>query len=166
MGGGLSPVLTDDGVAAVSLARFVASGFGAGYAPFAPGTFGSLVGLGLGALLMHVWSDSLPLACLFAGLLGLWSVAKIDGGDDPGWITIDEIAGQLVTMLPLAAPTPLALLAAFALFRLLDIAKPGPIGWADRQHGTAGVMGDDILAGLIGAGILWAVQKIYPMILA
>ena len=148
----------------MSLARFVASGFGAGYAPVAPGTFGSLVGLGLGALLLHFWSDSLPLACLFAVLLGLWSVAKIDGGDDPGWITIDEVAGQLLSMLPLAAPTPLGLLAAFALFRLLDIAKPGPIGWADRQHGAAGVMGDDVIAGLIGAGILWAVLKKYPMI--
>ena len=148
------------------LARFIASGFGAGYAPIAPGTFGSIVGLLLGALLLHFWPIGLPLAALIAILLGLWAIGKIGGGNDPGWITIDEIAGQLLALLPLAAPSPLGLLAAFALFRLLDITKPGPIGWADRQHGAAGVMGDDVIAGLIAAGILWAVQQKYPMIFA
>jgi len=150
----------------VTLARFVASGFGAGYAPVAPGTFGSLVGLALGALLLRFWPIGLSLAALLAILAGLWAIARINGGDDPGWITIDEVAGQLLAMLPLATPSPLGLLAAFALFRLLDITKPGPIGWADRQHGAAGVMGDDVIAGLIAAGILWAAQQKYPMIFA
>ena len=150
----------------MTLARFVASGFGAGYAPVAPGTFGSLVGLALGALLLRFWPIGLSLAALLAILAGLWAIARINGGDDPGWITIDEVAGQLLAMLPLATPSPLGLLAAFALFRLLDITKPGPIGWADRQHGAAGVMGDDVIAGLIAAGILWAAQQKYPMIFA
>ena len=150
----------------MTLARFVASGFGAGYVPVAPGTFGSLVGLVLGGLLLHAWPTGVPLTALAAILLGLWSIGKVGGGDDPGWITIDEVAGQLLALTPLATPTPLGLLAAFALFRLLDITKPGPIGWADRQHGPAGVMGDDVIAGLIAAGILWAVQQKYPMIFA
>ena len=148
----------------MNLPRFIASGFGAGYAPVAPGTFGSLVGLALGAVLLHVWPMGLPLAALAAVLLGLWAIGKVGGGDDPGWITIDEVAGQLLALLPLASPSPLGLLAGFAMFRLLDITKPGPIGWADRQHGAAGVMGDDVIAGLIAAGILWAVQTKYPMI--
>lgn len=148
------------------LARFVASGFGAGYAPVAPGTFGALVGLIIGALLLRFWPVGLPLAALVAILCGLWAIGKIGGGDDPGWITIDEVAGQLLALLPLAAPTPSGLIAAFGLFRLLDITKPGPIGWADRQHGPGGVMGDDVIAGLIAAGILWAAQQKYPMIFA
>ena len=45
------------------------------------------------------------------------------------------------------------LLAAFFIFRLLDVAKPGPIGWADRQSGAAGIMADDVIAGAITAGI-------------
>ncbi|MEO9190563.1 MAG: phosphatidylglycerophosphatase A, partial [Acetobacteraceae bacterium] len=59
-------------------------------------------------------------------------------------------------------PTPLGLLAALAVFRLLDIAKPGPIGWADRQGGAAGVMEDDLIAGALGAGILWAARSRFP----
>ena len=148
----------------MSIARFVASGFGVGYAPIAPGTCGAILGAAIGTILLHVWPIGLPLAALIAILLGHWAIAKIGGNDDPGWITIDEVAGQLLALLPLASPSPLGLLAAFALFRLLDIAKPGPIGWADRQHGPAGVMGDDVIAGLIAAGILWAVQQKYPMI--
>ena len=51
------------------------------------------------------------------------------------------------------------------LFRLLDIAKPGPIGWADRQHNAIGVMADDVIAGLIGAAILWALLQWRPTLL-
>jgi phosphatidylglycerophosphatase A len=57
------------------------------------------------------------------------------------------------------------LLTAFVIFRLLDITKPGPIGWADRQHGAAGVMADDVIAGGITAGILWAVGSHWPRLL-
>ena len=144
--------------------RFVASGFGCGYAKFAPGTFGSAGGLALGALLLWRTPYLVPLAALLATVLGLWAVQRIGGDDDPGWITIDEIAGQLLALLPLSSPSPLGLLAAFALFRLLDILQPGPIGWADRQHGAAGVMGDDVIAGLIAAGILWAAMTRWPII--
>ena len=50
---------------------------------------------------------------------------------------------------------PIGMAVAFALFRLLDITKPGPIGAIDRMHGPVGVMGDDVLAGLVGAIVLW-----------
>lgn len=148
------------------IARIIASGFGSGFAPRAPGTAGSLAALVLGAgmLLLPVWV--LPLAILAASVGGVWAVAEAGGADDPGWVVIDEFAGQWIAMLPLAAPTPLGLLAAFALFRLLDITKPGPIGWADRQHNAAGVMADDLIAGGIAAGILWAVQSRFPGVFA
>lgn len=144
------------------LASLIASGLGSGYAPRAPGTVGSLAALLPGAALLLAPAWALPLAILLVTLAGLWAIGRADGSDDPGWVVVDEFAGQWMALLPLARPTPLGLLAAFALFRLLDITKPGPIGWADRQHGAAGVMGDDLIAGAIAAGILWAVQSRWP----
>ena len=70
-----------------------------------------------------------------------------DRDADPAWVVIDEVAGQWIAMLGLSAVTFPGALLAFAGFRLLDIAKPGPIGWADRQGGAFGIMTDDILAG-------------------
>jgi phosphatidylglycerophosphatase A len=141
-----------------SLARLIASGFGSGYAPKAPGTAGSLVALAIGAGLLLLPSWVLPVAILLAVAAGLWAIGPAGGTEDPGWVVIDEFAGQWLALLPLSTPTPLGLLGAFALFRLFDITKPGPIGWADRQHGAVGVMADDVIAGLMSAGLIWAVQ--------
>ena len=146
----------------MTLARLIASGFGSGFFPVAPGTAGSLVAVLLGAGLLWVSPVALPVAVLAAAFGGLWAVTVARAGDDPGWVVIDEFAGQWIAMLPLARPTPGGLLAAFLLFRFLDVVKPGPIGWADRQHGPAGVMADDLIAGAIAAGILWAVQSRWP----
>ena len=149
----------------MTLARLLASGFGSGFAPRAPGTAGSLLALVLGAGLAALSPLALPLAALLAVLAGLWAVRASGGGDDPGWVVIDEFAGMWIAMLPLPPPTAAALpglVAAFLLFRLLDIVKPGPIGWADRQPGAAGVMGDDVIAGAIAAGILWAARSRWP----
>ncbi len=147
------------------VARLIASGLGTGYAPKAPGTVGSLAALVPGAALLLGPPWALPLAILLVTFAGLWAIAPACGTDDPGWVVVDEFAGQWMALLPLASPSPLGLLAAFLLFRLLDITKPGPIGWADRQHGAAGVMADDLIAGGIAAGILWAVQQRWPGIL-
>jgi phosphatidylglycerophosphatase A len=149
----------------VSLARLIASGLGAGRSPWAPGTAGSLLALLLGALLMLASPAALPLAALAATIGGVWAIraARVDG--DPGWVVIDEVAGQWIAMLPLPHPAWPGLLAAFALFRLLDIAKPGPVGWADRRHGAVGVMADDVIAGAIAAAILALVQLWWPRLL-
>jgi phosphatidylglycerophosphatase A len=146
----------------MNLARLIASGLGTGFAPRAPGTVGSLAALIAGAflLLLPVWV--LPVCIVVVTLAGIWATARAGGADDPGWVVIDEVAGQWIALLPLARPTPLGLLAAFVLFRLLDITKPGPIGWADRQHGAIGVMADDVIAGAIAALVLWAAQRIWP----
>ncbi len=149
----------------MSFARLIASGFGSGFFPRAPGTVGSLVALVIGAALLMGPFWALPLAILLASLGGVWAVHHAGGMDDPGWVVIDEFAGQFIALLPLAHPSPQGLLVAFALFRLLDITKPGPIGWADRQHGAAGVMADDLIAGGIAAGIIWAIQSRYPGVL-
>jgi phosphatidylglycerophosphatase A len=143
----------------------LSSGFGSGFVPRAPGTAGALVGLLLGIPLLLAPRGVLAGAALLVTLLGLWAIdaARIEG--DPGWVVIDEIAGQLVALLGLAHPSVLGLCAAFVLFRLFDIVKPGPVGWADRQGGAAGIMADDMIAGAIAAGILWAVRQCWPGVL-
>ncbi|HVB67502.1 MAG TPA: phosphatidylglycerophosphatase A, partial [Acetobacteraceae bacterium] len=83
-------------------------------------------------------------------------------GGDPGFVVIDEVAGQWVALLGLARPGVWGLLAGFALFRLLDVTKPGPVGWADRQGGAWGVMGDDLIAGAVVAVVLWGVRMGWP----
>ena len=89
---------------------------------------------------------------------------------DPSGIVIDEVAGQWLAFLPVsvgAAHTSAALtalypgwIAAFVLFRLFDIWKPGPIGWADRRGDSLGVMLDDILAGVIAAAGVMALAAL------
>jgi phosphatidylglycerophosphatase A len=147
-------------------ARLIASGLGTGYLPIAPGSWASLGALLPGAALMLAPPGLLPMAILVASLGGLWSIHALGAGDnDPGWVVIDEVAGMWVTLLGLARPTLTGLAAAFLLFRLLDVVKPGPVGWADRQHNPAGIMGDDLIAGAIAAGILWAVRTRWPGLL-
>jgi phosphatidylglycerophosphatase A len=121
-----------------------------------------LAALALGAVMLALAPGVLPWAALIAAFGGLWAVraARVEG--DPGWVVIDEVAGQWIALLPLARPSAVGLLAAFALFRLLDITKPGPVGWADRQPGAAGIMADDLIAGALAAGILWAVGTRWP----
>ncbi len=153
----------------MSFARLLAAGLGTGWAPRAPGTVGSLLGLGVGAgLLLH--SRLLLLAgTLLATAAGLWAIRRATAQawrgargphDDPGWIVIDEVAGQMLTLLAAPRVSPVWLLAAFALFRLFDIAKPGPIGWADRQGGVVGIMADDVLAGVSAAIVLLAASAL------
>ncbi len=145
-----------------ALARLIASGLYSGYAPKAPGTAGSVLAAILGAALLE-WSPwALLAAAVVACVAGVWAIHAVQGEDDPGWIVIDEFAGQWLTMLGLTVLTPQGVVAAFLLFRLLDIAKPGPIGWLDRRHGPVAVMGDDVVAGLIGAFILLGIRLIWP----
>ncbi len=135
-------------------ATAVASGLGLGRAPAAPGTVASAAAVLLGAGLL-AWSPwALALAALAATLGGIWAIRAAAAADDPGWVVIDEVAGQWITLLALPRPAALWLLAGFVLFRLLDITKPGPVGWADRRHDPLGVMLDDVIAGGIGAALL------------
>ncbi len=137
--------------------HLLAFGFGAGLAPVAPGTFGSLVGLafalGLGPLGL-IWNIA---AVAIAVLAGVWicgeSARQLGVHDHPA-IVWDEVAGMMITML--AAPpewwgAPLA----FALFRLFDIAKPWPIREIDHgMRGGTGIMLDDVIAGIFAGLVL------------
>ncbi|HEY0179059.1 MAG TPA: phosphatidylglycerophosphatase A [Dokdonella sp.] len=140
-------------------AGWIASGFGAGLSPFAPGTVGSAVALvpwfALRALpppLYVVW-----LALAFA--LGVWAANRVAARlrvADPGAIVWDEFVGQWIALLPLLHDADArGVAAAFALFRAFDVIKPWPVSWADRRVGGGlGVMLDDVLAGLYAAAVL------------
>jgi phosphatidylglycerophosphatase A len=145
----------------MTLARVIADAGGCGRFPFAPGTFTSLIALIIGApLLLH--SYALAAAVLIAMSAGYWAIQSLHIEDDPSWVVIDEVAGQWVALLGLAHASLPGLLIAFLVFRFLDVVKPGPIGWADRQRGAAGIMADDIIAGAITAGIVWALREHWP----
>ena len=146
------------------MSRFIASFGGVGFWPVAPGTAGSVVAVGLGAALMQGPGWLLPTAAAAAALAGFVAIprAVTERDADPGWVVIDEVAGQWVALLGLASPTWPGLLLAFLLFRVVDIWKPGPVGWADRQHGAFGIMVDDLVAGAITALLLVALRFAFP----
>ena len=149
-----------------SLAYWVAVGFGLGKLPVMPGTWGSLGAIFPGLALLH-WAGP---AGLVAGILaataaGIWAAGRhqaATGFHDMGEVVIDEIAGQWITLLPLAFLSPTGALwsdatCAFIAFRVFDIIKPWPIGLLDRRvKGGTGVMIDDVAAGIYGGIVLVA----------
>lgn len=151
------------------LAQLIGTVLGVGYIRPAPGTWGSLVALPWGWLL-HVIGGFplLLLGIVTAFSLGWWATAAMTKGKaehDPSEIVVDELVGQWIALLPLSyAAWSMDLnvlvmwpgwIAAFALFRLFDIWKPDPVGWADRRGDPFGVMADDVIAGIFAAfGVL------------
>jgi phosphatidylglycerophosphatase A len=137
---------------------------GAGYSPIAPGTAGSVVGVVI-YLLTRQW----PLAwqCALLGgitLIGTWAagVAAIHfGREDPGQVVVDEVAGQLVTLLLTGATLPGAVVGFFA-FRLFDIWKPWPANRLERLPGGVGIMADDLMAGVYANLVLQALAYFAP----
>jgi len=137
----------------------VASAGGAGYLPFAPGTWASALAVAIFVLFspMGLWQFGLTLVALF--FLGVWAAdaaERLLERKDDQRIVIDEVGGQLVALLPLlvlGSPRSLsALVTGFVLFRCFDIWKPGPVRWAERRFaGGVGVMMDDLVAGLLSA---------------
>jgi phosphatidylglycerophosphatase A len=144
------------------VAKFLATAGGAGYAPIASGTFGSAVGVVLFIPLSARHPQLFALTTAPQLALGTRAADRAEiffGQKDDGRIVIDEVVGQLITLFPLlffANPGGIHLLvllgAGFLLFRLFDIWKPGPVGWAERHFaGGAGVMLDDVVAGAFAA---------------
>ncbi|WP_120501161.1 phosphatidylglycerophosphatase A [Roseovarius sp. EL26] len=131
----------------------------------APGTWGSAVALPV-AWVIHVVGGPVLLGIfIVTGFLkGWWATAQETKGKDdhdPSEIVVDELIGQWIALLPVsigaaAMGAPITALwpgwiTAFVLFRLFDIWKPGPIGWADRRGDALGVMLDDVIAGVFAA---------------
>ncbi len=145
-------------------AHFVALGFGAGLAPKAPGTFGTLVAIPVALLLGTYANDSAFVAAIVVlFLLGTWAAqvtGKALGVPDHGCIVIDEVAAFLL-VLYFSGLTPLRIAIAFGLFRFFDIVKPPPIRQLDAaMKNGLGVMLDDMLAALFALVVFAAGQRL------
>lgn len=152
---------------------------GVGYLPLAPGTWGSLVGIGLYGLLRTVFLRIIfpfvpetswnPLQVAYAmvtlellaitsiALIGIWAATrteKLSGKKDPGKVVVDEVAGQMIALVPLGLSVGsswwVAVLA-FLLFRLFDIIKPYPCRQLEQLPSGLGIMADDVVAGMYAA---------------
>jgi len=143
--------------------QLLALGFGSGLVPRAPGTAGSLLGLAA-AILAAQWGAWIAVAITVVVVVaGVWICgegARRLGVHDHPAIVWDEIAGMMIAML--AAPPGWGWTAlAFALFRAFDIIKPWPIREIDHaMRGGAGIMLDDVMAGILAALVLLLVRSI------
>ena len=137
------------------LVKFLATGFGAGLSPVAPGTVGSLVGIGYWILLMQLHSAWLRWLIVIAAIaLAVWcagEAADILRRPDPPSVVIDEIVAMPLVMIGVAPRFwPVAL--AFVLFRVFDVAKPPPVRQAQDFTGGLGIVLDDLLAAIYACG--------------
>ncbi len=146
-------------------AHFLALGFGAGLAPVAPGTFGTLVALPLAALLRAYAPDPVYLiSVVIAFAVGVWAAGRTGrelGVGDHGAIVWDEVVAFLLVLYFVGAD-PIREAFAFLLFRFFDIVKPPPANFIDRHwHGGFGVMADDIVAAFYALLVLALWQRAF-----
>lgn len=144
--------------------------FGVGFLPLAPGTWGSLVGVGIYLLIRSVSfpAGQFPflaiqlIAILIVTLSGIWAASqteRLSGRKDPGKVVVDEVAGQLISLLPVAVVPAWAswkvwVIVSFILFRFFDIVKPYPARQMERLPGGMGIMCDDLVAGAYAAAFV------------
>lgn len=145
-------------------ARTIATFFVVGRIKGPAGTWASLAALPCAWVIEGIGGVfALALATGAAIVLGLWASGVLlarEEDPDPGWIVIDEVAGQWLALLIAHLFGVHWDLIAFALFRTFDIAKPGPVGWAEKNFpGAAGVMADDLVAGAL-AGIALVIVRV------
>lgn len=140
----------------------LATWFGCGYSPAAPGTAGSAAGIFIAWLLISLAGLSpfwlIPLTVVMTPL-AIWAAgatARDLGREDPGLVVIDKVLGQWLTASAIVHPGWRSYVLAFALFRIFDITKPWPIRKLERLHGGLGIVADDLLAGVYGAVVLFA----------
>jgi phosphatidylglycerophosphatase A len=152
-----------------------ATGFGLGFIPWAPGTWGTLLGLPLAWGIQHLPDVGLQLVatiacCVLAVFIGDLAIPQLGRGKDPGCVVIDEIVAVPITffLVPMTAPIPglpvwAVAVAGFLLFRLFDITKPPPARQLEKLPGGLGVMADDWAAGVYAnialQLLLWAWMK-------
>lgn len=148
-----------------SIHIIIATGFGTGFSPFAPGTAGAL----LATAIWLVMACSIPSGWvpIITGILvavftiaGIWSANEVEKvwGKDPSRVVVDEMVGVWIALLAVPAGNWAYAGAAFILFRLFDIFKPLGIRKMESLGGGIGVMMDDILAGIYSLILLIGVQ--------
>jgi phosphatidylglycerophosphatase A len=144
------------------VALAVATWFGCGYFPVGPGTAGSLAAVGIAYVLQHYFGWTPPSFAVLAALLmwpGIWAsgvAALVSGRKDPGLVVVDEVIGQWITLSGATVLNWKSWVAAFVLFRVLDIWKPAPARRLESLPGGTGIVMDDVMAGVYGALVLFA----------
>ncbi|MHC4379494.1 MAG: phosphatidylglycerophosphatase A family protein [Planctomycetota bacterium] len=146
--------------------------FGLGYAPVASGTFGTLGGIAIAALVGWTWPENylillilLTVVMSFLGALsGKWAERRY-GRKDPGEFVLDEVVGYLVAAMWIGFPGWTHLILAFFLFRLTDIVKPWPARRLEKLPGGWGIVVDDLVAGAYALGILVGIRSLFPQLL-
>jgi len=148
------------------------STFGVGYLPLMPGTYGSLVTVGIflgftklakGNALVALVLVSI-VAVTFAGIWAASRTEQLSNRKDPRKIVVDEVAGQLISLFPLtlfARWSIVAVIISFILFRFFDIVKPYPARRLEALKGGLGVMCDDLIAGVYAAAITSIVVAVF-----
>jgi phosphatidylglycerophosphatase A len=138
------------------MAVALATAGGAGFAPYAPGTVGSIVGVLIYLIIEAAHAGAYYLhAIIFFFIVGTWASSRVEQlyGHDSRRIVIDEVVGQMITFGLFAGRYQLSAIfiaTGFGLFRLFDITKPFPIRRLERLPGGLGVVADDVGAGLYG----------------
>lgn len=142
--------------------KFLGSGFYTGYIPFASGTFGSLAAL----LIYWIPGFEQPViifpAIIFVTLYGIILGNKFERvyGKDPSECTIDEVSGMWISLLFLPKTFILSV-AAFFIWRVLDIFKPYPANRFEKFNGGTGIMMDDVMSGIYTCLIMQIILKIF-----
>jgi phosphatidylglycerophosphatase A len=144
-----------------AIPTLIATWFGCGFAPIAPGTVASAAALIL-AYAAHkaagATSIHFAIAALLLVLPGIWAaerVAAAAGRKDPGLVVVDEVIGQWITLVGATLISWKSLTLAFVLFRILDVWKPAPARKLESLPGGPGIIADDVMAGIYGALVLF-----------
>ena len=145
----------------IKAAKLVATWFGCGYAPAGPGTAGSLAALAIAWLLVRyggwqpLWFAVLALAASAPAIWAADVTARALNQKDPGVVVVDEVVGQWLALAGARQLNVKSWLGAFLLFRLFDIWKPVPVRNLEKLPGGAGIVADDLMAGLYAALVLF-----------
>lgn len=147
------------------LGVFIATFGYIGYAPIAPGTFGSAAGLAVFYAVRASGSTVVELATIvILFVIGIWSGTEAEhhfGGIDPGPVVLDEVVGMLIT-LALIPVNAAGAVVGFLVFRVLDVVKPWPSAQMEGLPGGLGVMADDGMAAIYGNVIMQVLVRVVP----
>ena len=150
----------------------VISTFGVGYLPLAPGTWGSLVAVGIFLGFAQVVKGNALVAVVVVSIVvvtfaGIWAASRTEAlanRKDPSKVVVDEVAGQLISLFPLTLFTQwsiVAVIISFILFRFFDIVKPYPARRLEALKGGFGIMCDDLIAGVYAAAITSIIVAVF-----
>lgn len=144
-------------------AIWIASWLGSGFIKPAPGTWGTVAALPFGIGLMAISPLALIAGIVLLSPIGFWASDRFTaaaGEKDSSMIVVDEVIGMWIALIPVAGLTAWQIVAAFLLFRFFDVLKPWPISYLDKHvGGSAGVIADDVVAGIFAALCLLGLQQ-------